>query len=235
MLRKGTSLLLALSLLLGLTNCATYRPQRIDIRPINEYPNLRKSEGISVAADPYSSMDKAKQAFQWDVTQKGFVPVNLIIDNDTDEPLCIEKENIELFDENGIAYGPVSSKLMFEEFEIDAIGRFAVFSVVSVAAGVVSYLSAKRANRKMEADWQRKEIPDRLIVPPGTRMSGFVYFQLPEGEITKVSKLSLESEGVITRKKMEFEFTPQEDHTLIAISSAKREDSTDSPVDRPNP
>jgi len=234
MLRKGTSLLLALSLLLGLTNCATYRPQRIDIHPINEYPHLRTSEGISVAADPYSSMEKAKRGFQMDVTQKGFVPVNLIIDNDTDEPLRIDKENIELIDENGIAYRPVSSKLMFEEFEIDAIGRFAVFSVVSVAAGVVSYISAKRANRKMKADWQRKEIPDRLIIPPGTRMSGFVYFQLPEGEITEVSKLHLESERVITRKRMEFEFTPQEDQPVIAISSVKPDNPTDSHLNRPN-
>jgi hypothetical protein len=230
---KKTSFFLVFILLLEAAGCATYKQTKINVRPVSEYPSVRTAEGISVALDPYDSAEEAKQGFQRDVTREGFVPVNLIVRNDTDENVRINRHKIELIDENGVIYRPVSSKAMFEEFKIDAFKRLAALSIISVWIGALSYISAKRANRKMEADWQRKEIPDHLIIPPKSKIHGFVYFKLPEGQTT-VSQLRLESERMSTRKKVQIEITPTDSQSLITISPIQEENPTETSLTGPN-
>ncbi len=219
---KRTFLLLSLLVLLGPVSCATYRPRRIDIRPVGEYPNMSTAEGISVAADPYGTEEKAKEGFQKDVTRKGFLPVNLIFENDTSERVRIHRETIEFVDENGVIHRPVNSKAMFENLKFSAVAHFVAGSVISVVVGAVSSVSAVLANQKMKADWSQKEIPEDLIIPPGRKMNGFVYFKFPEGETTRLSKLCLESETINSRKRIRIELVPRDDASLIMISPIKQ-------------
>lgn len=219
---KRTSFLLALLLLLGVASCATYKPGRIEVHPVDEYPQLSTVEGLSVAVDPYPSMEKAKQGFYVDVTRKGFLPVNLIFRNHTEERVRVRRETIELTDENGVVYKPVSAKVMYARFKKNLVTRFLAGSVISVAVGVVAAVSALLANRKMKADWRQKEIPDQLIIQPGRQMNGFVYFKVPEGTTTTVSKLHLESERLESGEKVRFELTPGENPPGITLSPIKR-------------
>ena len=219
---RGKLFLLILLLMLGAASCATYKQPRINIRPVDEYPNISTTQGISVAADPYGTTEKAKEGFRADVTRKGFFPVNLIFKNDTNECVRIRRETIELIDENGVVHRPVNSKVMFENLKFSAVARFIAGSVISVVVGAVSSVSAILANRKMKADWGQKEIPDELIIPPGRNMSGFVYFRLPEGETTTVSKLCVESVRVDSGEKIRFELLPRENESSITISPIKR-------------
>jgi len=212
--------LLILLLMLGAASCATYKQPRINIRPVDEYPNISTTQGISVAADPYDTTEKAKEGFRADVTRKGFFPVNLIFKNDTNECVRIRRETIELIDENGVVHRPVNSKVMFENLKFSAVARFIAGSVISVAVGAVSSVSAILANRKMKADWGQKEIPDELIIPPGRNMSGFVYFRLPEGETTTVSKLCVESVRVDTGGVIHLEVTPGKNGSTITFYPA---------------
>jgi hypothetical protein len=219
---RGTHFLLILLLMLGAASCATYKQPRINIRPVDEYPNISTKQGISVAADSYGTMKKAKEGFRTDVTRKGFFPVNLIFNNDTDQCVRIHRETIELIDENGMVHRPVNSTVMFDNLKFSVVARFIAGSVISVAVGAASSLSAILANRKMKADWGQKEIPDELIIPPGRNMNGFVYFRLPEGESTTVSKLCLESVTVDSGKRIRFELLPRENESPITVSPIKR-------------
>ncbi len=232
---KQTFILVALSLVLGATGCATYKPRMIDIRPVGEYPNMSTAEGISVAADPYGTTEKAKEGFQTDVTRKGFFPVNLIFKNDTNERVHIHREAIELIDENGIVHRPVSSKVMFKKFKVNVLARFVAGSVISVAVGAVSSASAILTNRKMKSDWHKKEIPDQLVIPPGRRMNGFVYFELPEGETTTVSKLCVPSEAINSGKKIRFELATHENKRPIRISPIKQKSPVEPSRDERGP
>jgi hypothetical protein len=71
--------------------------------------------------------------------------------------------------------------------------------------GIFSYMSAEEANRKMESDWRDKELPEQLIILPGLRANGFVYFQLPKGATTKGAKLAMEAEKLESRQKLKLE------------------------------
>ncbi|NIO03130.1 MAG: hypothetical protein GTN74_00555 [Proteobacteria bacterium] len=235
MFSRQKSFLLVVLLLLWATGCATYKSRRIDIRPVNEYPNLSIAEGISVAADPYGSGTKAEQGFDRDVTREGFVPVNLIVRNDTDEQVRINREKIALIDENEVVYRPVSSNDMSDKFKKNVIAHFLAGSVISVAVGVVSSVSAILANRKMKADWQRKEIPDQLVLQPGKQIHGFVYFKLPQGQTTTVSKLYLESERLNSGKTVRVELTPRDNESIVTISPPDPREPKDHSITAANP
>jgi len=222
---RRASFFIALFLLLGFTNCATYKQRRIDIHPADEYPHLSAAhEGIVVAADPYHSTEKAKQGFYVDVTRKGFLPVNMIVMNDTNEEVRVSKESIELIDENGLSYEPVDAKVMFDNHKENPLARFVAGSVISVSIGTVSAVSAIIANRKMRADWREKEMPDELIIESGKQMNGFVYFRVPRDTTTTVSKLCLESERLDSLETVEFELAPTENLADVTISPVSPSD-----------
>lgn len=216
-----TSVSLGLLLLVGFTSCATYRQRRIDIHPVDHYAHLTTAHGISVAADSYHSKEKAQQGFTIDVTRKGFLPVNLILKNDSYEEICVRKDAVKLIDTHGLDYRPVDAKDMSGRFKKNPVLRFVAGSVISVVIGAAGFVSAILDNRKMRADWQEKEIQDPLIVEPGGQRNGFVYFKVPEGTTTAVSKLCLESESLESGERIEFEFIPGENGTRISLSPPK--------------
>lgn len=190
-------------LLMGLIfiGCATYQHGAIEVRSIAEYPNRTTVEGISVAAEPYDTPEKAKQGFYDDVTSEGFYPVNLIIQNDTNDRVIVLRETVELIDSSGNIYRPVRSTIMFNSFEKNKI------AYALLGFGIFSYMSAEEANRKMETDWRDKEIPDQVIILSGRKTNGFVYFRLPKGRTTKGHKLRVEAERMDTKKRMQLELT----------------------------
>jgi len=226
--------LIVLFLMLAVVSCATYKRGIIEIRSVNEYAHLSTAEGVTVAADPYDSTEKAKKGFYLDVIRQGFFPINLILKNNTNERVRVLKESIELVDEDGVVHRPVSGKTMFDRFKRNPVARFLAASVISVSVGVVSYVSTVIANRKMKADWQQKEIPNQLVLDPGKQLNGFVYFKVPEDKITRVSKLCLESERLNSRKKVRFELAPDENRSAIILSPNRQEKANDPVSTEPN-
>ncbi len=108
-----TSFLIPMVLLVGVTGCASYQAGKIDVRAVDEYPLRTAVEGISLAADPYDSTDKAKEGFYVDLTSEGFYPVNLIFKNDTNDRVIVLRETVELIDASGNIHRPVRSTLVF--------------------------------------------------------------------------------------------------------------------------
>lgn len=199
MVRKQTAALLLAALFLGPSGCASYQPGAIQVGAIDEYPYRTAREGISLAADPYDSKEKAERGFYVDLNSQRFYPINLILKNDTNDPIIVLRETIELIDASGNVHRPIRGSIMYNAFEKSKI------AYALLGFGIFSYMSADEANRKMEADWREKEIPDQLTILSGRRANGFAYFQLPEGKIPKGGKLRVGIEKLDTKKQIQLE------------------------------
>ena len=184
---------------LSITGCASYQYGIVDIRPAEQYPSRITANGISLAADLYDSKEKAESAFYVDVTSEGFYPVNLIFRNDTKDRVIVLRDTVELIDAAGNANRPVRYSVMYSAFEKSKM------AYALLGFGIFSYMSAEDANRKMESDWRQKEIPDQLIIQPGRKADGFVYFRLPQGKTPKGGKIVLEAESLETKQKIPME------------------------------
>ena len=77
MLKK--ELLVIVVSLLVLSGCATYHAGTVDVRSVDTYACTTSTGGLSVAADPYDTSDKAKEGFYIDVTSEGFFSCNAFI------------------------------------------------------------------------------------------------------------------------------------------------------------
>jgi hypothetical protein len=194
--RELFSLTFVLVLILGLVSCATYKQTQTDAQSIDAYACRTKVEGVSCAADPYDTPEKAKKGFYEDISSKGFYAIQLIIANETPDRILILRDNVELVDFTGNAYRSVRSQIMSEAFEHDKM------SYAVLGFGILSYMSADDANKKMATDWRDKEIPDQLIILPSRKTNGFVYFKLPEGKSPKGCTLRFEAEQLESRKKL---------------------------------
>lgn len=200
MYSRKTFFLVGIILLLAVAGCATYKRGKIDVLSSpDDYACRCTAQGVSVAADPYDSTEKAKQGFYVDVTKESFYPVQLIVWNDTSERILVLREESQLIDASNNIYRPVRSTVMADASEHNKM------AYALLGFGIFSYMSAEEANRKMASDWREKELPDQLIIPAGRKMNGFLYFQLPEGQTTKGCKLRLEAEKIETREKIPLE------------------------------
>ncbi len=187
-------ILIILTLSFGLASCASYKAGQIDVRPIDEYTIRTKVEGISCAADPYDTAEKAKQGFYEDITSQGFYAIHLIFSNETDDRVMILRNSVELLDSAGNTYRSVRANVMSDTCEHNKM------SYALLGFGIFSYMSAEEANKKMATDWRDKEIPDQMIISPRRKTNGFVYFQLPKGKIPKGCTLRFEAEQLESRK-----------------------------------
>jgi len=186
-----------LILLIFITGCASYNYGRVEVKDIDSYINSAKKENIKIAVDPYDTPQKAQGAFYIDVTSKNFYPVNLIVENNSKEKILILKNSIELQDNYGNTFNPVNSHIMSDVFKKSKM------AYALLGFGIFSYMSAEEANRKMQQDWQEKELSEQLIILPQRKTNGFVYFQLnnsPRG-----SKLYIQAEKLETKQKISFE------------------------------
>jgi len=189
-------ILIILTLSLELVSCATpYKAGQIHVRPIDEYTIRTKVEGISCAADPYDTAEKAKQAFYEDITSERFYAIHLIFSNETGDRVMILRDSIEMVDSVGNTYRSVRANVMSDTYKHNIMTYYLVYGLLSRMPDV-----ADEANKKRAADWSGKEIPDEIIIPPRQKTDGFVYFQLPKGKVPKGCTLKFEAEQLESRK-----------------------------------
>lgn len=195
-----TSVLLSLALMVAVSvGCATYQHGQIDTKAVDAYSSSSSIGGITIAADAYDTTEKAKQVFYEDVLSKCFHPIQLIIQNNTKDRIIILKETVELIDASENSFRPVSSVIMSDACQHNKM------AYALLGFGIFSYMSAEEANKKMAADWRDKELADQVMVEPGRKKDGFLYFKLPEGKTTKGSKLRFTGEKLESKENISFE------------------------------
>lgn len=83
-------------------SAADYHIKIVEVKPIESYPAQASVEGITIAANPYSTDEETATAFDVKrLNSRGYFPVHVIVENNTSSYLTISTRNVLLFTPNG--------------------------------------------------------------------------------------------------------------------------------------
>ncbi len=169
---------MVLIVFMGFIGCAIHEIRALKPERIGAYSIRTVEDGVEIAAKPYSSKEEVEAAFYLDLTEEGYVPILLVMENRTSESILLLKEEINLIDSQGNIHTPISANVMAEKFEHNKM------AYALLGFGIFSYMSAEEANKKMRRDWSDKELPAEKVLLPKRKIHGVVYFQLAPGLAT---------------------------------------------------
>lgn len=173
---RSIPLLVAISaMLMTLGACASYDKSHVDYGKATTYKSTLTIDEITLAAEPYDTKAEVVGAFDENLTEMGYYPVRVLLQNDTQDRLLVLRDTVELSNPSGQTFRPVGAAVMADDFEDNAM------AYALLGFGIFSYASAKDANKERELDYANKELPETRVVAPGTRLGAFVYFNLPAG------------------------------------------------------
>jgi len=178
-------LCLLLSQALILTSCVSYHPRPTQDVPFMERAQTQESDNIRITAAVLSDKEGTK-VFGTDLAKKGIQAVWLEIDNRQDQIYFFLEQGLDpdYYSPEEAAYVcHYSTTQKFIELGLVAILFFPV-----LFAAPVTYISAKRANKKMDADFEERGLHHHIVTPKSS-LKGFVFTPLDEG--TKEVKIVL--------------------------------------------
>ncbi len=151
--------------------CASYTAQHVEQQPISAYSNKVVQNKIVLAVDPIDTADKIQQIYTVNTADKGFIPIEIVLQNKSNENLLIQTTNITLTDSAGNIKSPVKSDIVADNFEHNKMAE-AFFGF-----GIFSYQAAEDANKKMRLDWSDKSFPENRTLLANTEVRGFLFFK----------------------------------------------------------
>jgi len=141
-----------LSLLLAVGGCSTaYQARPLPFKAPSAYPNAQQVAGATMAAEAFADSKRAQEAFGFDVRGAGFLPVEVVFDNQGSHPLEINGAQTFLEDAQGNLW-PVldrnpayegatkysQTKEIFKEGAYHGFLGAAAGALIGAAVGVVS-------------------------------------------------------------------------------------------------
>lgn len=164
-------LLGSVALLLGGTGCA-YRPHQLPAEELAGCPNLVRHQDLRLAATTFDPAT-AKSVLNEPVSDKGFVPVLLIIRNEGGERAVIDGARVRLEDGRGSAIARTGAGDVAKRCEKSVALHVILF-------GWLSGLGASQYNRDMTEDWKSKDLPDYAVVEPHMSLNKLVFYSVKE-------------------------------------------------------
>jgi len=165
-------------LTVGLVACASHETRPLTPQSTDAYLLKQTVAGVIIAVEPLATKEKAEAAFTVDLTEQGYAPILVVMENRSTDNILLLKDNIELVDSRGNVLKPISANVMAEKFEHNKM------AYALLGFGIFSYMSAEEANKKMREDWNSKELPAEKVLIPNRKVHGVVYFQLGPGLAT---------------------------------------------------
>ena len=102
LIMKNACYFLCFLLFAGALPAADYHIKIVEVRPIESYPAQASVNGITIAANPYSTDAESATAFDVKrLNSRGYFPVHVIVENNTSSYLTISTRNVLLFTSNG--------------------------------------------------------------------------------------------------------------------------------------
>jgi hypothetical protein len=141
-----------LALLLAVGGCSTaYEAKPLPFKVPSAYPNAQQVAGATMAAEAFADSKKAEEAFGFDVRGAGFLPVEVVFDNQGPHPLEINGTQTFLEDGQGnlwpvldrnTAYERATkysqTKEIFKEGAYHGFLGAAAGALIGAAVGIVS-------------------------------------------------------------------------------------------------
>ena len=152
-----------------------YQIKTVKALPIESYPARVTVEGITIAADPYSSDEKSYTAFDVkNLNSRGYFPVHVIIQNSSTDYVTLRIRNVVLATNSGQELYTTSATVVVQDV---------------IPAGFVSKLPKMKSHDQSTStktgspllDFTGKELSNSQI-EPGTVSAGFIFFYTPESK-----------------------------------------------------
>lgn len=163
--------LLALALLLLLPMVLRAENKVDPAKAASEYPAHATQAGITIAADPYDTPEKEKP-FRVDYLQYDFLPIRIVVTNDTSRPISLNDARILLLPAEGQRINAGEP----EDVERRVYG--AARRGTTIPIGPISiHKQGKASDKKVEADFSEHEY-SALAVEPHTTRAGFLFYDV---------------------------------------------------------
>jgi hypothetical protein len=171
---RAAGLALCLAALLGACSSA---PTPVPTQSLEQYP-LRDLRGdVRIAVDPYATPDRTRDTFAGgdEFVGRGLLPVRVIVENGSSGPVRIDPQDAVLITPRG---------------QLPSLTVDEALAVVKVPVGWWAlgggFVGGSAPAYRNEA--RRRDLDGRalksLTVAPGATASGFLYFSLPENELS---------------------------------------------------
>ncbi|MBW1644882.1 MAG: glycine zipper family protein [Deltaproteobacteria bacterium] len=116
-MRKRSVCLLLAAAIFMLGACATQPKKEVGFRLPSEIPNHVNIDGAIVGVISYADRDQAKEAFGFDIVGAGLLPVQVVINNQSNHVFQIETTQTMLFNQQRLAYNILPSQTAYERIE----------------------------------------------------------------------------------------------------------------------
>ena len=136
-----------------------------------QYPAHATEEGVTIAADPFDRKPKI-DVFRVDYLQYNFIPIRIIVSNDTAQPISLNDVRILLMPPDG---GKINAGEP-EEVERRVYGAARRGTTIPIGPLKI-HKQGKAADSKVEADFSENEY-SALAVEPHTTRAGFLFYDV---------------------------------------------------------
>ncbi len=137
----------------------------------NAYPAHISQAGVTIAADPYDRLPK-EDVFRVDYLKYNFLPIRIIVTNDTAQPISLNDVRILLLPADG---GKVNAG---EPGDVERRVAMAARRGTTIPIGPLKiHKQGKAADSKVEADFSEHEY-SALAVEPHTTRAGFLFYDV---------------------------------------------------------
>jgi len=137
---KFSKILLVIILVASqVVGCTSYKSQYVSFRPPEAYANKQDVAGVSIGAEAYSDRDAAREAFGFDIRETGLLPVQLVMNNLSNNTVQIVTDQTFLIDAEGRFWQVVPNNVAVDRVEkstqLAALGKGAGGGALWGAAG----------------------------------------------------------------------------------------------------
>ncbi|MBI2499143.1 twin-arginine translocation signal domain-containing protein [Candidatus Woesearchaeota archaeon] len=167
----------ATTLLAALEGC--YQIRTISIK--ENYPLKHTCLDNTVFIDLFDDKKECEGIFNKPITEKGYLPIFLVVKNQTQDQYVLPRNDIIFTDSNGLRWEQVTSLKMSKSFHripgLEAAGMGILFGILG---GFTAWLGADKWNQEMDRDFTEKMMKDSLQVYPFSSANGCLYLRVPE-------------------------------------------------------
>jgi hypothetical protein len=153
------------------SGCAKYRAQPLDRSSAEFAGNAYTKDGVTLMVKAFNKAD-CERYLDRDVLKKGYQPLQITIQNNTDRNLIVTKDCIDLT--------LASNEDVAKTVETSTVGRATGYGVAALfiwpfaIPAIVDGVKSSNANEQLTADFQQKAIREQIVLPH-TRFTGLVF------------------------------------------------------------
>jgi len=175
----GAGALLALA-----TGCSTYRTRDFPLaRTASTYIGSDTGQGLTLAAEALVRPARCERYLWFDCVRWGYLPVVVRVKNATESSFQMERARVKCVLGDGTTFEVAPIDQVIEDMSYSG-GRAFFSFVCGIIPGIVHLIHLNATNTDLRADYEEKHLfvdRDVLRVGPDDRLTGVIFFRLPEG------------------------------------------------------